>query len=372
MTYDIVNADCTKWLPQQASFGTQVDCCICDPPYHLASIAKRFGGANAAPAQHGKDGAAARLSRGFMGSSTDSGEIAFQPETWRAVLSVMKPGARMACFGGTRTWWKLAAAIDAAGFEIEDTIMWVYGQGLVLRTSRLKPNWEPILLCRAPNGGSPPLNIDACRIPRGSDDIGGWPGNLIHDGSADVLAELPDTVGQLADARSDGTAKGNKVYGAMRHRQGEASAERSYAAAKPGARRSDSGSAARFFTQCGFSEEEEERRLIYCPKATASERICLCEACGEQFRGNMRAGHAHGLEGWEHIKGHPTVKPQSLLRHLVRLLAPPGGLVLDPFCGTATTCEAAHLEGRDAIGIELDETHAASGVTRMRTIRQKA
>ena len=107
---------------------------ITDPPYHLASIAKRFGRPGSAPAQPGRDGAANRLSRGFMGSETDAGDISFHADTWRLVLDVLEPGGRLACFGGTRTWWRTAAAIDAAGFEIEDTIMWVYGQGLVLRS----------------------------------------------------------------------------------------------------------------------------------------------------------------------------------------------------------------------------------------------
>lgn len=377
MTWDVVNADCVAWLRDAAMHGLRADCVITDPPYHLSSITKRFGAVNAAPAQHGRDGAAARLSRGFMGSATDSGDVAFRPDTWKAVLGAMKPGARLACFAGARTWWKVAAAIDAAGFEIEDTIMWVYGQGLVLRQSRLKPCYEPILLCRAPGGGSPALNIDACRIPRGEDAIGGWPGNLILSPDEDVLAELPDAPGQLADARADGAPKGNKVYGVMRHRQGDASAERRYDATgatnfavKPGMRRGDSGSAARFFTQCGFSKaEEEERRMIYCAKAKNAERICLCETCGERFRADQREGHKHGLPDWSHLKSHPTVKPISVLRHLVRLLAPPSSLVLDPFCGTGTTVEAAHLEGRDALGIELDPGHAEDSQTRMRTIR---
>ena len=165
------------------------------------------------------------------------------------------------------------------------------------------------------------------------------------------------------------------------NREGEASAERRYTtaggtnfAAKPGMRRDDSGSAARFFTRCDFSEEE--RRLIYQPKAPASDRIFHCTVCDAYFRGNgPRGEHQHdrrlddGTPDWSHVTGHPTVKPVSLLRHLVRLLCPPGGLVCDPFCGTATTIEAAFLEGRDAIGIELDPRHAASGVERMRGLR---
>lgn len=126
---DVVHGDCTEVLPRWAEDGLRFDAVVCDPPYHLTSIVKRFGAANAAPAQFGRDGAFARSSRGFMGQTWDGGDIAFQPETWAAVLSVMKPGAHLIAFGGSRTWHRIACAIEDAGFEIRDTLMWVYGSG---------------------------------------------------------------------------------------------------------------------------------------------------------------------------------------------------------------------------------------------------
>ena len=356
MTWDIVAADCTTWLPEQAKLGFQCDAVVTDPPYHLSSIQKRFGKAGSAPARHGRDGAAARLSRGFMGSATDQGEISFDPGTWRAVAAVMKPSARLCAFAGTRTWWRLAAAIDAAGFEIEDTLMWVYGQGLVLRRSRLKPCYEPILLCRMP-GPVQDLNIEECRNERNN-----WPSNLLHDGSDEVLACFPDSPGQLARRRTDGAPKTGQVYGALRSVDVENPEPRG-----------DSGSAARFFTTCEFTEEE--KRLLYCPKATSGERICHCAVCARHFRGDRRSEHGHGRTlpdgspDWSHVTGHPTTKPQSVLRHLAKLTCPPGGLVLDPFAGSCSLAEAAHAIGRDSVCIEIDPRHAASGIERMRTMR---
>ena len=78
-----------------------VDTCITDPPYEL----------------------------GFMGKKWDSSGIAFQPETWQAVFRVLKPGAMLLAFGGTRTYHRMVCAIEDAGFEIRDTIAWVYGSG---------------------------------------------------------------------------------------------------------------------------------------------------------------------------------------------------------------------------------------------------
>ena len=103
---------------------------VCDPPYHLASVVERFGKPGSAPAKHGTDGAFARASAGFMGKSWDGGDIAFDPATWRAVLRVMRPGAYLAAFGGTRTFARMAVAIEDAGFEIRDTLLWLYGTGM--------------------------------------------------------------------------------------------------------------------------------------------------------------------------------------------------------------------------------------------------
>lgn len=102
---------------------------VTDPPYALVSIGKRFGADNAAPAKAGKSGAYARASAGFMGQRWDNGSTAFDPEFWAEVLRVLKPGGHVLAFGGTRTYHRLAVAIEDAGFEIRDAIQWLYGSG---------------------------------------------------------------------------------------------------------------------------------------------------------------------------------------------------------------------------------------------------
>lgn len=110
-----------------ASKGQIFDSVVTDPPYHLTSVVKRFGGESAAPAKFGTDGAFARASAGFMGQQWDGGDIAYRPETWRRVYDVMKPGAFLVAFGGTRTYHRMACAIEDAGFEIRDSLHWIYG-----------------------------------------------------------------------------------------------------------------------------------------------------------------------------------------------------------------------------------------------------
>ena len=95
----IVVGDCRERLAEEPA--ESVDAVVCDPPYEI----------------------------GFMGRSWDSSGVAFQPETWEAALRVLKPGGHLLAFGGSRTHHRIAVAIEDAGFEIRDTIMWMYGQG---------------------------------------------------------------------------------------------------------------------------------------------------------------------------------------------------------------------------------------------------
>lgn len=90
------NLDVLPTLPDNS-----VDSIVCDPPYEL----------------------------GFMGKSWDSSGIAYSVELWQECLRVLKPGGHLLAFGGTRTWHRLAVAIEDAGFEIRDNIAWLYGSG---------------------------------------------------------------------------------------------------------------------------------------------------------------------------------------------------------------------------------------------------
>jgi DNA modification methylase len=119
--------DCLDVLAAMAD--ASVDSCVCDPPYHLTSIVKRFGAPDAAPAKEGKTGAYARASRGFMGKQWDGGDIAFRTDVWAHVLRVLKPGGHLLAFSGTRTYHRMTCAIEDAGFEIRDQIGWAYGSG---------------------------------------------------------------------------------------------------------------------------------------------------------------------------------------------------------------------------------------------------
>lgn len=357
---------------------------VTDPPYHLTSIVERFGKPGSAPARHG---AFARASRGFMGASWDGGDVAFRPETWAEVHRVMRPGACLAAFGGSRTFHRVACAVEDAGFEIRDTLLWLYSTGMpkshdlgkaldrageagLARQwdgwgTALKPSAEMIVLARKPLDGTNAenavawgvggLNIKACRVPgeaarplripdrrlptnaysaglggsaAGTTDEGRWPANTLTDGSPEVRDAFPQAPGQIARSRADGTPKMNAVYGPMRH------------GTTPRAPRVEGEtSAARFFASCPYDDGEGER-FFYSGKAGRADRD----------------GSAH-----------PTVKPISLMAWLCRLVTPPGGLVLDPFAGSGTTGAAALREGFVPVLVEREEGYARDCVRRLKS-----
>lgn len=427
MSARLIEGDCLAAMRGMAERGERVHAVVTDPPYHLTSIVKRFGGDDAAPAQPGTDGLFARASAGFMGKKWDGGDIAFRPETWRLAFNLLPPGGHLVAFGGTRTFHRMAVAIEDAGFDLRDTLMWLYGTGFPKshdvskgieaklltggsgpknlrqrdmgdayrphdlagtegygngRMSRgadtdrdyknappvttpeaaewtgwgtaLKPAWEPIILARKPLAGTVAanvlshsvgaLNIDGCRIGdevrvaaytslapchgnalgaagtaearRGTQGepktyTGRWPANVLHDGSDEVEAAFAAYGERGAAAPASGPTL----------RNGNVSVARGRFAGLPDDRapafHGDSGSASRFF---------------YSAKATAADR----------------AGSKH-----------PTVKPVALMRWLVRLVCPPGGVVLDPFAGSGTTGAAALAEGMGAVLIEAEAEYQA-------------
>ncbi len=103
---------------------------LCDPPYHLTEITKRFGKESSAPAQYGTDGAFQRAARGFMGKQWDGGDVAFRSETWAALAEHLYPGAFGMAFASSRGWHRMAVAIEDAGLIIHPVIMcWTFGSG---------------------------------------------------------------------------------------------------------------------------------------------------------------------------------------------------------------------------------------------------
>jgi site-specific DNA-methyltransferase (adenine-specific) len=285
----------------------------------------------------------------------------------------------------------MAVAIEDAGFQIRDQIMWIYGSGfpksLNLKDewqgwgTALKPAHEPLVLARKPiegtvaanvmTHGTGGLNIDGTRVGseivesgnagRGSGhndgtyklgfgvseekqtSTGRWPANVIHDGSDEVVALFPSSkapkpyVGKEYDETSMfgiGGVNHDSEYG-------------------------DSGSAARFF---------------YCAKASKRDRNeGLDDFDAIRVHDGRKAGNPGGSNPRNRtndakVNHHPTVKPTDLMRYLCRLITPPNGVVLDPFMGSGSTGRGAILEGFDFIGIEQDAEYVEIAKARIAAV----
>ena len=303
----------------------------------------------------------------------------------------MKPGAYGLMFGGTRTYHRVACALEDAGFEIRDCLGWLYGSGFPKSSNQkgdwtgfgtaLKPAWEPIVMFRKPSKLTVPknlealgvgaLNIDGCRVGDSggtrkekpepgretvncygsglngcvvaSTDKGRWPANILHDGSDEVMAVFPE---QKSGSRKPvvGSAAGFDVNGPRKDilHHGISGSE---------------GSAARFF---------------YCAKANRKDRD---EGLGDSFESTLPkapngaencVGSGRGSMSKPRKNSHPTVKPTALMQYLCRLVTPPGGLVLDPFNGSGSTGKAALLEGFRYLGIEQSEEYLRISEARLR------
>jgi len=330
----LLRGDC---LSEMAKLGANtVDTILTDPPYGLS----------------------------FMGKVWDHG-VPGEP-FWREALRVAKPGATLMAFGGSRTYHRLTCAIEDAGWEIKDCFLWLYGSGMPkshnLKRAKinadwdrygtgLKPAYEPAVIAMKPTEGTYAQNvakwgvagfdIDVCRIPLAEGE---------DTSTKPVAQKRPTTVGML-HSKMVGTMDDRWKMGRWPANVGFVCFCEDEANHEP--------SCPAFIVDEQASSHVPPSRFFYCAKTSKSERNAGCEGIAPQVggglnstvRGDSRTGHVTIQSN-----NHPTVKPLALMRYLCRLTkTPTSGVVLDPFMGSGTTGVAALMEGREFIGIELDE-----------------
>jgi len=327
----VFHGDCREVL--RALPDNSIDSVVTDPPYEL----------------------------GFMGKKWDSTGIAYNVSVWVECLRVLKPGGHILAFGGSRTFHRMAVAIEDAGFEIRDSIAWIsskrFPKSLNVRKAidkagedgsawegwgtGLKNVVEPIVMGRKPLVGTVAanvleygvggLNIDVSRVgtelvtintfDSGAKPFGGavgeaytsrqsggrWPANVILD---EYSAGLLDEQSGLVKGGTWNTTAGARPF-------------------------DNNGKPTDFTTTKVDNTVSGASRFFYCATASKSDRN----------------------EGLETPSTHPTVKPTTLMRYLIKLVTPAGGTVLDPFTGSGSTGKAALLDGYDFVGVELTEEY---------------
>jgi site-specific DNA-methyltransferase (adenine-specific) len=318
MAFTIHHGDCREVM---ATLDAEsVDAIVSDPPYGLS----------------------------FMGKGWDHGVPGV--EFWTEALRVAKPGAHLLAFGGTRTYHRLACAIEDAGWEIRDCVMWVYGSGFpkshdvskaidkaagaereVVGPSRANVRSDLKYGGNDPshNHGRlgavthPPITAPATDAAR---QWQGW-GTALKPAWEPIIVARKPLVGTVAENVLTHGTGGINVDGC---RVGTETL--TYIAGETGG---EGG-------KCGARKRASAARFFYCAKASKADR-----------GGDNK---------------HPTVKPTDLMRYLCRLVTPPGGVVLDPFTGSGSTGKAATLEGFRFIGIEREAEYVQIAKARIAAV----
>lgn len=381
------NLDVLPTLPDNS-----VDAIVTDPPYEL----------------------------GFMGKSWDSTGIAYNVSLWKECMRVLKPGGHLLAFSGSRTYHRMTCAIEDAGFEVRDQMMWVYGSGFpkshniskaldkavgvereVIGTRKrnagsksshafeqsrelefeitapataaakrwqgwgtaLKPAHEPICLARKPLDGTVADNVRKWGV--GGLNIDGCRVDFVSE------ADKQESIQKNQHADFGSIMGGNQVYGdySMLKPQNYAPKGRFPA----NLMHDGSQEVLELFPGDG---EQTAARFFYCPKASKADRDEGCEGLeGKTFSMSGNDSDSAGDIGLNraiHRKNfHPTVKPTELMRYLCRLITPPGGTVLDPFNGSGSTGKAAVLEGFNYIGIEMNPEYVSISEARIKAALER-
>lgn len=364
----LLRGDCREIL--RTLPDNSADAIITDPPYEL----------------------------GFMGQTWDRSGIAYDPTVWRECCRVLKPGAWVLAFGGTRTYHRLACAIEDAGLQIRDMIHWVYSSGfpkshdvskaidrhLGAVRGKIRVPATAISNPKAVGGGKDGRK-GATRpwiqkaLAQGYHDFednnpvtdqartwSGWGTGLkpAHEPIALARKPLAGTVAQntlawgvgglnvggcrvgdevLAAARSSATAGGDRI-GQIKpgmvtpERTGRWPANLAHDGSHAAKGALGGDPVARFFTACPW-QAADFAPVRYAPKPGKTEK-----------------GAANK---------HPTVKPLSLVQWLITLVTMPGALVVDPFVGSGTTALACQRLGRACVGIDLDPEYLESARARL-------
>jgi site-specific DNA-methyltransferase (adenine-specific) len=339
MKYQILQGDNRQTLKTLAD--NSIDAIVTDPPYGID----------------------------FLGKAWDANTGAL--ETYQECLRVLKPGGHILAFSAARTYHHLAVTLEQAGFEIRDQIMWIYSSGFpksqdigksIQRSMGVK-EYEGFVDTTKNSGFG---QMDVARQKVGQE----WSTKETQVGKAKVTD--PEAVEWLGW----GTAlKPAHEPIALARKPIKQSIAKNCQTWGTGALNIDAARVLDKFPSNVIGEilQDDYQKYFYCPKVSRKERHTGFELPPAMF-GDMKGcydengeRYAVGLDAREGDVGnnHPTVKPIELMKYLIKLITPPGGIVLDPFNGSGSTgCAAVEL-GFEYIGCELDPVYVEISLKRI-------
>jgi len=347
---------------------------------------------------------------GFMGKSWDSTGIANNVDVWKECLRVLKPGGYLLSFGGTRTYHRMASAIEDAGFEVRDMIEWVYGSGFPkslnigkavdkLQGNEREQTTNNVTCPDFPNpcNGHPTANrslgggANRHALPtKGSSEWEGWGTALKPAHEPICLARKPLAEKTVAENVLKYGTGGINIDESRVEYQGKEDFENTL--------KSNTGNIAGGTFKCSSKSMAKEEVITQLGRFPAnlihdnSEEVreCFPESSGRYGAvntGNVKFSPADYGTGQKDSGGtkdsgnasrffksiiyqakasksdrgdgnnHPTVKPVALMEYLVTMTSRDGAVILDPFMGSGTTGVACKNLNRNFIGIEMDEAY---------------
>lgn len=308
----VLNDDCRKIVAQLPT--NSIDAVVTDPPYELV----------------GRDG------KGFNSSKWDCTGVAFDVDLWRDIGRVLKPGGHLLSFGAARRYHRLAAAIEDAGLEIRDSIHWTYAQGMP-KSQNIALALDKYAGVQGDRGKRIMLGGSGGRAPvvdryepktELARKFDGWGTALRPTHEPIVVARKECEDGNVHHWEKDGGHHGGVALNVVKHGVG-------------GLRIDATRDGERWPTNTLLSCDcEGEGHDPECPIA--------------QFASVFPTFKFQPKPPPKERVGHITQKPIDLMRWLIRLVAPPGAVIFDPFTGSGTTGVAAMREGCDFIGSEID------------------
>ena len=339
MQYQIFNLDCRDVMSLYLE-DNSVDAIVTDPPYGLS----------------------------FMGKDWDHGVPGI--EFWKEMLRVLKPGGYLLSFGGSRTYHRMASAVEDAGFEIRDQIMWVYGSGFPKslnvskaidnaagheRATEYEPNYKNGTFGKGMGGGKHGAQSDP-PVTEAARQWQGWGTALKPAHEPLVLARKPLIGTVAANVLAHGTG-GLNIDGC---RVGTNGGTRLEVAVKKGDGIYKGG-----INTGNFGDEipglgRWPANLIHDGSDEVVKTFPVESAA--RFFYVAKASKKDRDDG----NDHPTVKPTDLMAYLCRLVTPAGGVVLDPFMGSGSTGKAAIKEGFRFIGAEREAAYYAIAEARLK------
>ena len=412
------NHDCLEVLKMMIEDEVFVDSIVTDPPYHLTSTVERFGKEGSA-APKDKDGLYNRIDRGFMGQEWDGGDIAFRKETWELCFKILKPGGHLLAFSGSRTYHRMAVAIEDAGFDIRDQIMWLYGSGFPKSHNIGKAVDKKLGNEREVIGKGKPMSSlgvmhddnwqsdSEYNETKGNSEYEGWGTALKPAHEPLVLARKPLSEKSVVDnvlkhrtgainidgCRVEGDTENverKKVVRKSRDENGVWTNDNSGMKAE-GSEYADADPRGRFPSNVMHDGSdsikelfEDKSKYFYCAKTSKAEKnqgldnfsIKQTQGGGGgigDYKDDVNS--ASGKFGSEKAPSkniHPTVKPINLMKYLCRLITPKGGTVLDPFMGSGSTGMAAKEENFDFVGIEKQKEYFNIASARIESVETKS